>query len=83
MDPMIEQYCRAHRRDDLRQDWFSQFQRYLKDVIQPQLEQIEPLQLENEVLREELAALRQAQPEKRGPGRPRKVPHPQPEPTSV
>ena len=70
---MIEQFCRAHRREDLRPEWMSQFQRYLQSVIQPQLNQLEPLLLENEKLREELAVVKQAQPEKRRPGRPRKV----------
>ena len=67
---MIDQFVRAHA---LRPDWFRSFQRYLRDVIAPKLDSIEALELENEKLREELAALRQAQPEKRKPGRPRKV----------
>jgi len=73
MDPMLEQFCRIYRREDLRPEWFSQFQRYLSSVVQPKLDQLEPLLLENEKLREELAAVREAVPVKRGPGRPRKV----------
>ena len=77
MDPQIEQFCRAH---DFRIEWVRGFQRYLRDIVQSQLDQIEPLQLENEKLREELATLRAAQPEKRKRGRPRKV---QPEEVAV
>jgi hypothetical protein len=70
VDPKIDEFCRAH---ELRTEWFRSFQRYLRDVISPQLDKVEPLELENEKLREELAVLRQAAPVKRGPGRPRKV----------
>jgi hypothetical protein len=70
MDPMIEQFCRIGAfPGGLRVDWFRQFQRYLAEVVEPQLAKVEPLELENEKLREALAQVRA---EKRGPGRPRK-----------
>lgn len=83
MDPMLEQFCRVHSPENLRFDWFRQFQSYLSSVIHPKLVNIEALELENEKLREELASLRQQQPEpvvKRKRGRPRKV---QPEDVAV
>jgi hypothetical protein len=64
MDPMIEEFCRAH---ELRPEVFRRMQRYFATEVGPRLE---ALQAENAQLRATLAAASV----KRGPGRPRKTP---------
>jgi len=55
-DPKLEEFCRAH---DFKQSFLRDMQRYVRDEIQPKLEERERLLLEKEGLRLQVADLQQ------------------------
>jgi hypothetical protein len=64
--PVIEDLCRVHSVQALRQDFFRRCQRLLRDDIQPLLDEREKLILENHTLVEANTMLLRQLDEKRG-----------------
>jgi cell division septum initiation protein DivIVA len=77
--PLIEEINRCYSLQHVQNQAFRRWQRLLRDDVQPLLDERETFLVENHRLHEEILMLRkaiaayeQAQPAKRGPGRPRK-----------
>jgi regulator of replication initiation timing len=69
---LIEEINRCYSLQHVQNQAFRRWQRELRDVIQPMLDERDKLLIENDLLRKAVAAYEEAQPVKRGPGRPRK-----------
>jgi hypothetical protein len=62
MDPVIEEFCRAH---DLRTEVFRRMQRYFRDIIVPRLDAADAVIAERDELRLEVAKLREGRAKQR------------------
>ncbi len=77
MDPIIEEMQRVRCRQGgtaiIRSHVWLRYTAYLRDVIQPQLDEREALKTQVALLQAEASILKAQTEEKRGPGRPRKI----------
>ena len=56
-DPQLQEFCGVGSLQTYRPDVFRRHQRYVRDVVQPQLEERDALLIENADLREKLEKL--------------------------